>query len=278
MRFEVKTGGMAAIGMGLMLLSGAVFVLGLLAGYDVGRQAQIDTAELATSYPLTPGPSAAVAVNESSTAAGNPAEPSTASSALSSPTANKLAVDSNAEDGAGAPEATQASRNSTGSSRSGVRPALLSASNSPKPEPSSAASLSPDDGSGAPNSADESNEGASPDAVSGTSAQAGPGVASTVPSTRHKSYNIQIQAAMDISGADRMMARLQKLGYSSHLVPTEIDGQRWYKVEVGPFASSDEASDAEAELRQKYDTTYGGGSRGTTRSHSAGNSDDYSEE
>jgi cell division protein FtsN len=75
-----------------------------------------------------------------------------------------------------------------------------------------------------------------------------------------------------------MMARLQKLGYSSHLVPTEIDGQRWYKVEVGPFASANEASDAEAELRQKYDATYSAVSRGTTRSHSAANSDDYSEE
>jgi cell division protein FtsN len=66
---------------------------------------------------------------------------------------------------------------------------------------------------------------------------------------------------MDINGADKMIARLQKLGYSSHLVPTEIAGQRWYKIEVGPYATAEEASNAEAELRQKYDATYGGVAR-----------------
>ena len=81
---------------------------------------------------------------------------------------------------------------------------------------------------------------------------------------------------MDISGADQMMSRLRKLGYSSHLVPTEIAGQRWYKVEVGPYATPEEASNAEAQLRQKYDTIYGG----VARDNSAGqtNGDDNPEE
>src|SRR5215469_3999536 len=57
MRFEVKGGGIAAIVFAVTLLSGAVFVMGLLAGYDVGRQAQLDTAQLATSYPLQSQPS-----------------------------------------------------------------------------------------------------------------------------------------------------------------------------------------------------------------------------
>ncbi len=67
---------------------------------------------------------------------------------------------------------------------------------------------------------------------------------------------------MDISGADQMIVRLQKLGYPSHLVPTEIAGQRWFKVEVGPYATAEEASSAEIQLRRKYNSTYGGVERG----------------
>ena len=69
---------------------------------------------------------------------------------------------------------------------------------------------------------------------------------------------------MDISGADKMMARLQKLGYPSHLVPTAISGQRWYKVEIGPYATPEVASRAETELRQKYNATYGGVAQGSS--------------
>jgi cell division septation protein DedD len=91
-----------------------------------------------------------------------------------------------------------------------------------------------------------------------------------------KPYNIQIEAAMDISGADQMMVRLRKLGYPSHLVPTEIAGQRWYKVEVGPYATVEAASSAEAQLRQKYDSIYG--RAGSNNSASQTNVGDNSEE
>ena len=48
------------------------------------------------------------------------------------------------------------------------------------------------------------------------------------------------------------------------VVAMEIAGQRWYKVEVGPYATAEEASNAEAELRQKYDSTYGAAARGNS--------------
>ena len=44
MRFEIKTGGVTAILFGVAALSGAVFMLGLLAGYDVGRESQSSAA------------------------------------------------------------------------------------------------------------------------------------------------------------------------------------------------------------------------------------------
>jgi cell division septation protein DedD len=75
-------------------------------------------------------------------------------------------------------------------------------------------------------------------------------------SVRHKPFNIQIDAVMDRSNAEQMSARLQKLGYHAFMVPTEISGQTWWRVRVGPYQSQEEASAAEQELRAKYKNTY----------------------
>ena len=64
---------------------------------------------------------------------------------------------------------------------------------------------------------------------------------------------------MDRNGAGEMIHRLQALGYQPHLVPTQLAGQTWYKVEVGPYATQEEAAAAQQEMRAKYNTTYGGG-------------------
>jgi hypothetical protein len=62
------------------------------------------------------------------------------------------------------------------------------------------------------------------------------------------------------------------------LVPTEIAGQRWYKVEVGPYATAGEASAAEAILRQRYDSTYGGVAQDGAHSPAQATGDENSEE
>jgi septal ring-binding cell division protein DamX len=98
-------------------------------------------------------------------------------------------------------------------------------------------------------------------------------MAATAPHYRRHPYNIQIEAAMDRSGADSMAQRLQRLGYTPHLVPTLIAGQTWYKVEVGPYATQDEAAAAQEQLRQKYNSAYGGGSD-ATKPAAGGGSDD----
>jgi hypothetical protein len=56
-----------------------------------------------------------------------------------------------------------------------------------------------------------------------------------------------------------MVKRLGALGYQPHLLPTQINGSTWYKVEVGPYTTQEEATAAEGELRKKYNSTYGGG-------------------
>lgn len=268
MRFEVKTGGIAAILFAITVLSGAVFALGLLAGYDVGRQAQIDSAQLATSYPLQAPPASAAP-----------------SSQASAPPVNEAMSDSgSASPVIGTKASAESSGNATGESNARLstphatpgRQRLASGSEPGAHQNGSAAHFDATDENNAaldPDNSEAVDEGSR--TATNTDVESEPRPAPKAPAGHHKGYNIQIEAAMDISGADRMMARLQKLGYSSHLVPTEIDGQRWYKVEVGPYATSEEASDAETEMRQRYDRTYGGIARGNSGRSSA---DDDSDE
>ena len=266
MRFEVKAGGIAGILFALTLLSGAVFVLGLLAGYDVGRQAQIDTSQLATSYPLHSPSASPAPSNQMPTEAANP----TMQSASTSGPTNKSA----------APPVASADHNLTAErnnpvarppqpSGPPVRNRFVAASIPPTMPPRRARSPVAAD---AESTGTENNEAV--DQASEGPGDASPEAARKVAQpVHHKPYNIQIEAAMDISGADQMMARLRRLGYPSHLVPTEIGGQRWYKVEVGPYATSEEASTAEATLRQRYDATYGGVARRSSAAQGSANED-----
>jgi len=228
MRFEIRSGGIIAIVVGVALLSGAVFVLGILAGYDVGRESQTAAAQVATAYPLQ-------------------APPVTAQNgAIAVPVT--------------APAAVQ------------VSAGLPSPSEAMKPDPSGSGMADKDAGSGAssepdaiaqgPSSTPTPSPSASEDS-SGTSADDNTAAAehpAEVPgSRRHKPYNIQIRAAMDLNGGNAMTKRLAELGYQAHLRPTQIAGQTWYRVEIGPYDSQHDAAAAEAELRQKYNTAYGSG-------------------
>ena len=57
---------------------------------------------------------------------------------------------------------------------------------------------------------------------------------------------------MDKSGADEMVARLRGLGYNASESTTNLGGQTWYRVRVGPYNSQDEARVAEQKLRDQY--------------------------
>ncbi|MGO9606947.1 MAG: SPOR domain-containing protein [Candidatus Binataceae bacterium] len=65
-------------------------------------------------------------------------------------------------------------------------------------------------------------------------------------------FNIQIEAVMDKDGADQMVQRLQTLGYPASSETTDIDGQLWYRVKVGPYDSQEEATAAQEQLRAQY--------------------------
>ena len=226
MRFEIRGGGITAILIAVTLLSCAVFVLGLLAGYDVGREAQINSAEVATTYPLQPPPGAAASASAPGNTTPAPATNASLDTASSAP-----------------PRPAPA----------GIRPSSNVAPRERTRDHIASANVGPSGPSRAPAPLPEP---APPPAIPSERTAA---LENPPPRLHHKPYNIQIQAAMDLGGANQMIRRLQQLGYSPHLVPTDIGGERWYKVEVGPYATQEEAVTAETQLRQKYNATYGGG-------------------
>jgi cell division septation protein DedD len=225
MRFEIRSGGIAAILIGLALLSGGVFVLGLLAGYDVGRESQTTTEQVATAYPVQAPPAA---VQNANVATVSPAEAGVATASSGVSETGKPEGTANAVDKGGVNAVSSGGADAVAEN---VSP-TATASPSPAAEPSNIAS-----------NGEASEEGGDAAAHEG----------------RHKPYNIQIRAAMDLNGGNAMMKRLEQLGYQAHLVPTEIAGQTWYRVEVGPYTSQQDAAAAEVELRQKYNSAYGGG-------------------
>ena len=56
MRFEIRTGGAFLIFISLIALSGAVFALGLVAGYEMAQKNQPDLSQTSTTYPLPSAP------------------------------------------------------------------------------------------------------------------------------------------------------------------------------------------------------------------------------
>jgi MSHA biogenesis protein MshM len=79
-----------------------------------------------------------------------------------------------------------------------------------------------------------------------------------VRAVRHTSFAIQIDATLDQQSADQMVSRIQRLGYHPYILSFRVGNQAWYKVEIGPYMSEDDAVTADAELRLKYNKIFGG--------------------
>jgi septal ring-binding cell division protein DamX len=233
MRFEIRGGGFFMILLGILGLSSAVFIFGLLAGYEVGRQSTSATQQVATTYSIPSAPLAASSV---------PAAPAPAA-APSEVAENPPETDSG--DTEAKPVKAPAAGDETGGSEG------ISSYEAPPAEEAAA----PPSASG-DHTRTASAEVNNPDTTDDTDNTASDDEA---PPPKRHAFNIQIQAAMDFSGANQMIRRLQKIGYPAHLVATPIDGQTWYKVEVGPYPSQDAAAEAQTAMRLKYNDEYSHG-------------------
>jgi cell division protein FtsN len=223
MRFEIKAGGGILILLGLVGLSGAVFVLGLVAGYEMARQIQPEVNQISSTYPLPNAPEKPAPVSEMSPAA-------EASPAIASAPATRTVPIK--------PPAPAINE-------SEVRPAS-------HPSPAAVARLKPPPEAPAvtPPSSEDENDDEGTDTASAPVSPSRPLPPGTKP------YNIQIEAVMDKSGADEMVSRLRELGYNAQEVKVALNGETWYRVRVGPYASAEEATAAQNELREKYKQAY----------------------
>jgi cell division septation protein DedD len=194
MRFEIRAGGIFVILIGLVVLSGAVFFLGVMAGNEIAKQNTPDQSQVSSMFPLPSPPALAPTPTPAPLAALNPP-----------------------------PAPVQAPHTSA------LPPIAAS------PRAASAATLR-----AAP---------ANTRAVASASTPA-------APAARKHPYNIQIEAVMDRDGANQMVHRLQELGYPAAAETTDIDGQTWYRVKVGPYDSQEEAEDAQDKLRAAYKAQY----------------------
>jgi hypothetical protein len=265
MRFEIKSGGMVAILLGVTGLSFAVFLFGLLSGYDVGRESQSSAAQVATAYPVEPPPGSAPAASPA-------AAPSPAIATAPAPAAPPGMA---ADDEAAAPVAPVAAARPAPTKH--TKTAHTSAAVASSSERITETDVSsPAGGMGAPSNASDEDDATSaadtgsppaeaPPPVSAASTTHSAAVASAHPPFRHKPYTIQIQAAMDRNSASAMVQRLRTLGFQPYAVPTLLNGQTWYKVVIGPFATQEAAAAAQQEMRAKYNSTYSGGGSGYAR-------------
>ncbi len=71
------------------------------------------------------------------------------------------------------------------------------------------------------------------------------------PSPAQGRWSVQVQALRDEEGARELIRRLQSQGYEPMISRVVRDGEVWYRVRVGSFASSEEARTSVERLRRE---------------------------
>ncbi len=220
------------LGAGLLGLSGAVFCLGLIAGHELAVEDQ-HSREVAAIYPLP------------AQVAAQPASAPTAGTSLETLASHSLA---SASPTPGAREIAAIAK----------PPGLMAPLASPTPAAKRVAATTPPS-SKLPSTAGSTTASSSAASVHKTThperklaSREAPSSAGVRPHS-HQPYSVQIDAVMDRQGAENVVRKLTASGYEPYIVPTEINGQTWYKVRVGHYDTEDEARAAEQRLRTEYE-------------------------
>jgi septal ring-binding cell division protein DamX len=269
MRFEIGSGGMLVILLGLAGLSGAVFGLGLVAGHELSGP-EPGSQSVVAAYPLPPAapgsaPAAAPAeapappVNAGSTAASASGSTGVGTTGVGT---NEAAVNPSSRPVAGgvdalkapAPAASALRKSATSknavASRGSRTSAAATASDedlstgaavAPPPEPGSA--------SAEPTGADEEEPESAPAAPPHRRMTA---VNPPAPRAASGPYSVQIDAMMDLQGAQEMARKIKAKGFQPFVVQTQVEGKTWYRLRVGHYATPEEAQAAESRLHQEF--------------------------
>jgi cell division protein FtsN len=79
----------------------------------------------------------------------------------------------------------------------------------------------------------------------------------TVPRTSARgSFTVEASPTRSRSEAESMLAALRRRGYDATLVEVERDGDTWYRLRVGRYATSEQATDAMRRLRDVEGMTH----------------------
>jgi hypothetical protein len=285
MRFEIGPGGMFVILLGLLALSGAVFGLGLIAGHELAGP-EPGAPPIAAAFPLPAAPESAPAAAPAR--ASNPA-PAALANVPGGATAPPAPAPDTSETGTSPPPANHPAKPAVASAGgAGVSPVAaggashkrLSAKTAvaAKERSSEAADTSDEDlapgvavappsraGSSTSESADTGAEDEADDNTEPAPARPAPparkkiAALSNPPATNpQQPYSIQIDAVMDRQGAQQMAQKLRAKGYQSSMVPTQVNGQTWYRLRVGHYGTPEEAQAAEAKLHEEFHDTPAG--------------------
>jgi len=281
MRFEIGPGGMFVVLLGLLALSGAVFGLGLIAGHELaGPEPGAQPVAAAFPLPAAPGSAPVVAAPAPKPApaavANVPPAPSPAAAAsdtsetgTSPPPANPPAKPAMAS----APPGGASPATAGGASHKRVKTAVAAKERTsetadtsdedltpgvavaPPSKPAAAASESAD--TGAEEEADDNTEPA-PERPALRARKKVAALSNPPANNPEQPYSIQIDAVMDRQGAQQMAQKLRAKGYQSSMVPTQVNGQTWYRLRVGHYGTPEEAQAAEAKLHQEFHDTPAG--------------------
>jgi len=69
-------------------------------------------------------------------------------------------------------------------------------------------------------------------------------------------YTVEASPTRSRSEAEQLMATLRRRGYDATLVQVERDGDTWYRLRVGRYASSEQATDTMRKLRDVEGVTH----------------------
>ena len=73
----------------------------------------------------------------------------------------------------------------------------------------------------------------------------------TVPKTAARGgYTVEASPTRSRSEADQLLQQLRRRGYDASIVQVERDGDTWYRLRVGRYSTSEQATDTMRKLRE----------------------------